>query len=49
METSRDETIQFILKYSQSLKKEELDKLSLVSLVIIKTQIEIEINNKNKK
>lgn len=49
METSRDKTIQFILKYSQSLKKEELDKLSLVSLVIIKTQIEIEINNKNKK
>lgn len=49
MEPSRDHTIQFILKYSQSLKKEELDKLSLVSLVIIKTQIEIEINNKTKK
>lgn len=42
MEPSREETIQFILKYNPSYKKDELDKLSLVSLVIIKTQIEIE-------
>ena len=49
MEPSRDQTIQFILKHSPSYKKDILEKMSLVALVIIKTQIEIEINNKTKK
>ena len=49
MEPSKNHTIQFILKHNPSYKKDELEKMSLVTLVIIKTQIEIEINNKTKK
>ena len=42
MQLSKDEIIQFILSHSSALKKEELEKLSLTALVIIKTQIELE-------
>ena len=41
MQLSREEIIQFILKHNSASKKEELEKLSLTSLVIIKTQLEI--------
>jgi hypothetical protein len=46
MQISRNEIIQFILKHNPLSKKEELEKLSLTALVIIKTQIEIEKFNK---
>ncbi len=42
MQLSRDEIIQFILTNNPISKKEELEKLSMTALVIIKTQIEIE-------
>lgn len=46
MQLSREEIIQFILKHNSASKKEELETLSLTSLVIIKTQLEIEIMKK---
>jgi|JI9StandDraft_2_1071091.scaffolds.fasta_scaffold1840174_1 hypothetical protein len=46
MQISRDEIIKFILTNNPLSKKEELEKLSLTALVIMKTQIEIENNNK---
>ncbi len=42
MQISRDEIIKFILTNNPLSKKEELEKLSLTALVIMKTQIEIE-------
>jgi len=42
MQLSRDEIIQFILTNNPISKKEELEKLSMTALVIIKTQIEVE-------
>ena len=41
MQISRDEIIKFILTNNPLSKKEELEKLSLTALVIMKTQIEI--------
>ncbi len=46
MQISRDEIIKFILTNNPLSKKEELEKLSLTSLVIMKTQFEIEIIKK---
>ena len=46
MQISRDEIIKFVLTNNPLSKKEELEKLSLTALVIMKTQIEIENNNK---
>ncbi len=40
MQISRDEIIKFILTNNPLSKKEELEKLSLTALVIMKTQIE---------
>ncbi len=42
MQISRDEIIKFILTNNPLSKKEELEKLSLTALVIMKTQIEVE-------
>ena len=42
MQISSDEIIKFILTNNPLSKKEELEKLSLTALVIMKTQIEIE-------
>ncbi len=42
MQLLRDEIIQFILANNPLSKKEELEKLSLTALVMIKTQIEID-------
>ena len=42
MQISRDEIIKFILTNNPLSKQEELEKLSLTALVIMKTQIEIE-------
>ena len=42
MQISRDEIIKFILTNNPLSKQEELEKLSLNALVIMKTQIEIE-------
>ena len=46
MQISKDEIIKFILTNNPLSKKEELEKLSLTALVIMKTQIEIEKINK---
>ncbi len=42
MQISREEMIQFILANNPTSKREELEKLSMTALVIIKTQIEVE-------
>jgi hypothetical protein len=42
MQLSREEMIRFILANNPASKREELEKLSLTALVILKTQIEIE-------
>ncbi|MBN8693109.1 MAG: hypothetical protein J0L69_07930 [Bacteroidetes bacterium] len=42
MQISKDEIIKFILTNNPLSKKEELEKLSLTALVIMKTQIEVE-------
>lgn len=42
MQLSREEIIQFILSNNPVSKREELEKLSLTALVIMKTQIEID-------
>lgn len=46
MQLSREEMIRFILANNPVSKREELEKLSLTSLVIMKTQIEIEKTKK---
>lgn len=38
--------VEFIVKHNPKQKKEELIKLSLSALVIIKVQLEIEMQNK---
>ena len=48
MEKQKPEIIAFIVKNNPRLKKEGLKKLSIPALVIIKVQIEIELQwNKN--
>jgi len=42
MQLSREEMIRFILTNNPASKREELEKLSLTALVILKTQIELE-------
>ena len=42
MQISREEMIRFILDNNPLSKREELEKLSLTALVILKTQIELE-------
>lgn len=46
MQLSREEIIQFILSNNPVSKREELEKLSLTALVILKTQIELEKTKK---
>ena len=46
MQLSREEIIRFILVNNPVSKREELEKLSLTALVIMKTQIEIEKTKK---
>lgn len=46
MQLSREEIIKFILVNNSLSKREELEKLSMTALVIIKTQIEIEKTKK---
>lgn len=42
MQLSREDIINFILANNPLSKREELEKLSMTALVIIKTQIEVE-------
>jgi hypothetical protein len=46
MQLSKEDIILFIVKHDPSAKSEELVRLSLTDLVIIKTRIEIEIYKK---
>ena len=46
MQLSREEMIRYILANNPALKREELEKLSLTALVILKTQIELEKTKK---
>ena len=46
MQLSREEMIRFILANNPVSKREELEKLSLTALVILKTQIEIDNTKK---
>ena len=42
MQLLKEDIIQFILTNNPLSKREELEKLSMTALVIIKTQIEVE-------
>lgn len=46
MQLSREDMIRFILANNSVSKREELEKLSLTALLILKTQIEIEKTKK---
>jgi len=46
MQLSKEEVIRFILANNPVSKREELEKLSLTALVILKTQIEIDNTKK---
>ncbi len=46
MQLSREEMIRYILANNPASKREELEKLSLTALVILKTQIELEKTKK---
>lgn len=43
---NRDYLIKYIMAYSKSAAKEDLEKMSTESLVIIKVQIELELEQK---
>lgn len=46
MQLSKEEVIRFILANNPAVNREDLEKLSLTALVIMKTQIEIDKTNK---
>lgn len=46
MSISKEDIILFILKHDPLLKREELEKLSLTDLIIIKTRLEIALSGK---